>query len=271
MGRPFYSHAQMSRALELHVRGLGLTEIRDRVSSGKASPSLRTVSYWIKRFRTMSHEELMLEQTIEWHLLDTYGLPWEALSLIRRLSSKGLPSKRRARWWWRLSMAKPELSDDVVLSMSDRCVVYQHMSLLKTGVPDWSKVWDQIRGGENGKDVKAVEYHCLPEKYALCEFPSEGVLPEWIGGSGFISITQTPGRISVICEEGPIPSHDIEGIKIVRGWYCVRTDSDKWPCIGEAENLVVSTGDSVYILLQARDGEHVKKILDNTEITFVSQ
>ena len=144
MGRPFYNHEQMSRALEFHARGLGLTEIRRRVSNGQASPSLRTVSYWIKRFHTVSPEELMLEQAIEWHLLDTYGLPWEALSLIRRLSGNGLPSKRRASWWWRLSLVKPELSDEVLLSMSDRCVVYQHMSLLGTGVPDWSKVWDQI-------------------------------------------------------------------------------------------------------------------------------
>ena len=109
MGRPFYNHEKMSRALELHVLGLGLTEIREMVSKGQASPSLRTIGYWIKRFRTLSSRELSLDQTIEWHLLDTYGLPWEASGLIRRLSGKGLPSKRRARWWWRLYIDKPEL------------------------------------------------------------------------------------------------------------------------------------------------------------------
>ena len=114
-------------------------------------------------------------------------------------------------------------------------------------------------------------YHCLPEKYALCEFPSEVVLPDWIGGSGFISITQTQGRISVICEEDPIPSDDdIEGIKIVRGWYCIRSDSDKWPRIGDTKNLVVSAWNGVYIFLQARDREHVREILSNAEITFSS-
>ena len=270
MGRPFFSHEQMSRALELHVRGLGLTEIRARVSKGQASPSPRTIGYCTKRFRTLCPQELMLDQTIEWHLLDTYGLPWAASRLIRRLSSKGLPSKRRSKWWWRLNIAKPELSDDQLLDMADTCVVYQHMSLLGTGVPDWSKVWDQITKDENGKDGSAVEYHCLPGKYALCEFPSEAVLPEWIGGSGFISITQTADRISVICEQDPIPSDDIEGIKIVRGWYCIRSDCDKWSRIGGAKNLVVSTGDSVYILLQARDREHVREILSKTGINFAN-
>ena len=270
MGRPFYSHEQMSRALELHVRGVGLTQIRDRVSRGQASPSLRTIGYWIRRFRALSLQELRLDQTIEWHLLDTYGLPWEASRLILRLCRNGLPSKRRARWWWRLSVANPELPDDVLLDMADTCVVYQHMSLLGTGVPDWSKVWDQIRKDENGKDGSAVEYHCLPEKYALCEFPSEVVLPDWIGGGGFISITQTTDRISVICEEDPIPSGDIEDIKIVRGWYCIRSYSNKWPRIGGTKNLVVSTGDSVYILLQARDRKHLGEILGNTGITFSS-
>ena len=96
-------------------------------------------------------------------------------------------------------------------------------------------------------------------------------MPDWIGGSGFISITQTEGQISVICEEDPIPSDDvIQGIKIVRGWYCIRSDSDKWPCIGCTKNLVVSTGNSVYILLQARDREHVREILSNAEIVFSS-
>ena len=272
MGRPFYSHEEMSRALELHVLGLGVTEIREKVSKGQASPSLRTIGYWIKRFRTLSSRELNLDQTIEWHLLDTYGLPWEASGLIRRLSRRGLPSKRRASWWWRLTIAKPELSDDELLDMAETCVVYQHMSLLGTGVPDWSKVWDQIRKDGNGKYESAVEYHCLPEKYALCEFPSEVALPDWIGGSGFISITQSQGRVSVICEEDPIPNDgdDIEGIKIVRGWYCIRSDSDKWPHIGGTKNLVVSTGNSVYILVQARDREHVREILSNAKITFVS-
>ena len=271
MGRPFYNHEEMSRALELYVLGLGLTEIREMVSKGQASPSLRTISYWIKRFRTLSSRELILDQTIKWHLLDTYGLPWEASGLIRRLSRKGLPSKRRASWWWRLNIAKPEFSDDELLDMADTCVVYQHMSLLGTGVPDWSKVWDQIRKDGNGKDESVAEYRCRPEKYALCEFPSEVVLPDWIGGSGFISITQTQGRISVICEEDPIPSDDdIEGIKIVRGWYCIRSDSDKWPRIGDTKNLVVSAWNGVYIFLQARDREHVREILSNAEITFSS-
>ena len=101
---------------------------------------------------------------------------------------------------------------------------------------------------------------------------SEVAVPDWIGGSGFISITQNQGRISVICEEDPIPNDgdDIEGIKIVRGWYCIRSDSDKWSHIGGTKNLVVSTGNSVYILLQARDREHVREILSNAKITFVS-
>ena len=51
MGRPFSSYVNMSRALELYAIGLGLTEVQQLISQGNGTPSIRTVSYWIARFK----------------------------------------------------------------------------------------------------------------------------------------------------------------------------------------------------------------------------
>ena len=128
MGRPFSSYVNMSRALELYAIGLGLTEGQQVISQGNGTPSIRTVSYWIARFKEVPASQLYLDRPFEWHNMESYQIPWEAIEFISGISSEDSSfSVRRGKWIWRIHLANPGLGDIQVRDLVSRCVVLEHM------------------------------------------------------------------------------------------------------------------------------------------------
>ena len=75
----------------------------------------------------------------EWHRLQEYGLPWESsdilLSVWKRVchmredSSTPLPTVRQARWWWRVHLAAPDVTDPMDLFLlAQRFVIREILS-----------------------------------------------------------------------------------------------------------------------------------------------
>ena len=93
-------------------------EIIGILSEHYKAPSPRTLNYWIKRFKAVGPEELKLEQSIQWNLMGEYGIPWESTSLLIGLSNRGFPTIRRAQWWWRVSLARPDFSYSEILKIN---------------------------------------------------------------------------------------------------------------------------------------------------------
>jgi hypothetical protein len=53
----------------------------------------------------------------------------------------------------------------------------------------------------------------LPDSLAVCRLAPDAPRPTWAKGS-FVSITRSPAELSVICDEGAVPSD----IRAERGW-----------------------------------------------------
>ena len=245
MSRPFDNHERMSHAFELHCRGLGQKEIIGILSEYYKAPSPRTLNYWIKRFKAVGPEELKLEQSIQWNLMGEYGIPWESTSLLIGLSNRGFPTIRRAQWWWRVSLARPDFSYSEILKIADLCVLYQHIEILEIGVPDWDMVWNQLKVNDHKSDFG----ESIPGRYALCKFSADETLPDWVNVSGFVSITRSGQMLTVICSEDEIPDEGQEGVIIQRGWELSRYRRDHLNLRSSDRTLIVSTADGDYVLV----------------------
>ncbi len=245
MSRTFNNHERMSHAFELHCRGHGQKEILGVLSEYYKAPSPRTLNYWIKRFKSVNSEELKLEQSIQWNLMDEYGIPWESTSLLIGLSNSGFPTVRRAQWWWRVSLARPDFSYSEVLKIADLCVLYQHMEILEIGVPDWDIVWNQLIVN----DYRSDSGESIPGRYALCKFSADETLPDWVNVSGFVSITRSGQLLTVICSEEEIPDEEQEGVIIQRGWELSRYRREHSDFKPGDRTLIVSAGDADYVLV----------------------
>lgn len=57
------------------------------------------------------------------------------------------------------------------------------------------------------------------ERLAVCRLPADSTLPQWPAG-GFISITRTPGELSVVCEESSVPNE----VVAERGWRALQLE-----------------------------------------------
>jgi hypothetical protein len=54
----------------------------------------------------------------------------------------------------------------------------------------------------------------LRERLAVCRLTPDAPLPDWASGGGFWSVTRTAEELSVICDEGRIPT----GVRCEKGW-----------------------------------------------------
>ena len=254
MGRPFASYTDVSHALELYARGSGLTQMQEVISRGEGSPSMRTVSYWIARFRKIPGCQLDLDRPFDWHHMENYEIPWEAAELISRIFPGDFPlSVRRSRWVWRIHLANSRLLDVQVRDLVSRCVVLEHMDLLAIGGnldDEWRSIWRKLGNGDSAGVGSERSLYLLDGMYAVCNMDADMVLPEWIGGQGFVSITRTQIGMSVVCLQDPMPSDQIDGMSVSRGWACLRLPDGEVPKFGEISWMVITTATEIYLLVK---------------------
>ena len=245
MARQFADPRKISYALDLYVRGGKLSDIRDRITSHNGSPSLRTLSGWLSRFRRIDCDKILEDAPIKWRYIGFNGLPWDSASYLVKLNtSEDLPSLRRARWWWRIHTTDPHLSDSEVISIVDDCVLLEHMELLKIDLSSsypvtWESIWKKV--GSGGK-VDFGAQTPLKGSYAVCTFTLDQELPVWIGSDGFVSITRSDFGVTVICSDSDIPPD----VSVSRGWIGYRLDMSN-VSINLEDRLLVSTSDSIYL------------------------
>jgi hypothetical protein len=106
--------------------------------------------------------------------------------------------------------------------------------------------------------------------YAVCRLDAADPLPEWAGGTPFVSVTRTDAELSVVCPEGAVPP----GVRAERGWRCLRVvgplgfgvtgilASLAGPLASSGVSIfVVSTYDTDYLMVQERDLERARDAL----------
>jgi hypothetical protein len=112
----------------------------------------------------------------------------------------------------------------------------------------------------------------MPGEYAICRLGADGALPAWATRGRFFSVTQTSDELSIVCEAETVPN----GVRLEAGWRVVGVqgplDFELTGILAAmAEPLAaagisifaVSTFDTDYVLVRARDLERVLLTLRN--------
>jgi hypothetical protein len=102
----------------------------------------------------------------------------------------------------------------------------------------------------------------LPERMAICRFSPTAPLPDWIGETGFYSLTRTEAELTIVCPETRLAP----GTAGETGWRCFKVqgvlDFSEIGIIFSltrplAENgvsvFVISTFDTDYFMVKEKD------------------
>ena len=140
MPRPKASPEQHMEAYRLYMGKKGPKAIVDALCEkyGDDAVSERTVATWVKGFKGLSSGITDRDAPFQWHLMDKYGLPWEAGAYLmgvlhategrrnreRDMNKEPDPlgavwtvsptlTSREALWCWRVHLAAPEVGQEV--------------------------------------------------------------------------------------------------------------------------------------------------------------
>ena len=105
-----------------------------------------------------------------------------------------------------------------------------------------------------------LKLHLAGEVLAICRLGRGGSsMPEWLGKSGFYSVTHTEDELSLVCPQIQVP----EGIRKEGGWRCLKVEgpldfsltgvlaSLTAPlAIAEISVFAISTFDTDYLLVK---------------------
>ena len=111
-------------------------------------------------------------------------------------------------------------------------------------------------------DIRKLSLRILPEGMAVCRFEPTAPLPDWIGDTGFYSITRTEAELTIVCPETRLAPGTISET----GWRCFKAlgplDFSEIGIIFSltrplAENgvsvFVISTFDTDYFMVKQKD------------------
>jgi uncharacterized protein len=111
-----------------------------------------------------------------------------------------------------------------------------------------------------------------PELYAICRLEPDAEVPDWVGGSNFITISRTQSELSIVCEEARVPA-EIHAERKRRLMQVAGTLAFSLTGIlaaitvplAEAHISIfgVSTYDTDYVLVTDADLEHAIAVLES--------
>ncbi len=117
---------------------------------------------------------------------------------------------------------------------------------------------------------RQLNLELVPGSYAVCRLGADEPLPVWATGA-FVSLTRTDVELSIVCEQGRVPAQ----VRSEPGWRCLRVRgplgfgmtgvlaSLAGPLAGSGVSIfVVSTYDTDYLMVQARDLERAVAALE---------
>jgi len=64
---------------------------------------------------------------------------------------------------------------------------------------------------------RPIRFRVHEGRWAVSKLASDAVVPAWVWGGGFASVTRTPEELSVVCREEHVP----EGVQSETGWACL--------------------------------------------------
>ena len=110
----------------------------------------------------------------------------------------------------------------------------------------------------------------LPDLLAVCRLDPGADVPGWARGGSFLSITRTPGELSIVCDEDRLG----EDVRCVRGWRALEVAGPlDLGMVGVLSSIAgalakdgislfaVSTFETDYILVRREDMERAEKAL----------
>ena len=117
----------------------------------------------------------------------------------------------------------------------------------------------------------------MPGRLAVCRLGPQAALPDWALGDDFFSITRTTDELSIVCREADVP----EEVQCERGWACLKVEGPlDFSLTGVLASLTqplaeaglslfaISTYDTDYLLVKARDLEQAVAVLAEAEHTI---
>jgi hypothetical protein len=67
------------------------------------------------------------------------------------------------------------------------------------------------------------KFSVAPGTYAICRLPAAADVPPWASAAGgFTSVTRTAEELSIVCEEGRIPSPEPDGLRREDGFALIK-------------------------------------------------
>ena len=95
---------------------------------------------------------------------------------------------------------------------------------------------------------KKLSLKILPDRMAVCRFEPTAPLPDWIGGSGFYSITRTEAELTIVCPETRLAP----GTTRETGWRCFKVlgplDFSEIGIIFSLTRPLAESGVSVFVI-----------------------
>jgi len=68
------------------------------------------------------------------------------------------------------------------------------------------------------ESARSHELVVLQQNFAVCRFGPTALVPGWVDGGAFWSVSRTPDELSIVCQESLIPS----GVKAEIGFSCLK-------------------------------------------------
>lgn len=110
--------------------------------------------------------------------------------------------------------------------------------------------------------ARSYELVVLPRRFAVCRFGPAALVPGWVDGGAFWSVSRTPDELSIVCQQSLIPS----GVKAEKGFSCLKVVGPlEFSTVGVLASLTttlaaagisllaISTFDTDYLLVRQTD------------------
>ena len=124
---------------------------------------------------------------------------------------------------------------------------------------------------------RSLNLELVAGSYAVCRLAADAPLPPWATSGSFVSVTRTDAELSIVCPQELVPAE----VRAEPGWRCLRVKgplgfgmtgilaSLASPLAGSGVSIfVVSTYDTDYLMVQARDLERATSALERAGHTL---
>jgi len=124
----------------------------------------------------------------------------------------------------------------------------------------------------------SLKFKVLPQTLAVCQLPRDAEIPNWAIEGEFFSITRTGDEVSIVCEEGRVPSE----VKVERNFVALKLEGPfPFSMTGVLASFIeplarhkvpvfaVATFDTDYVLINREDLDAAVEVLKGAGHQFL--